>query len=367
MSSAPAGRRAAFHLLDSTGHRVLQWRSAPAALQGPGSLLIVSAGATESERAAGPRADKDPRSSTHYRTFLESGGRILADARASSWLANSVGIELEGSTFAEPRAEAVLRTPGGEEWSARLEDSEGLPRSVGGAAGVPLLVDQDGSPFAALYAVGAGSLLLVHDAGIWRNDRIREADHAYMLLALAGLAGGNRTVLFDDFVLGVYEPPGALHMLFFGRAAPLGWSLALFAFLGLATVRKAWRFKRDPRAESEVNPFLRVRSGAQLLERARRPAQIADRLRSGVKARLVRRLRVHGDEDEALARLLAAHATSESEAQRWAEMLHGELPSSRKDLERWALELNTIEHAVEDSLRRDTQVGAGFTPRWKHG
>src|SRR5690606_34476759 len=96
-----------------------------------------------------------------------------------------------------PSAFEALRSPAGETFRTDLESCLGLPRYVDGEPGIALLEDSANRPFAALYPVGSGALLLVGDTDLWRNKSIASSDHAYLLLALVGMLGGDRTVLFD--------------------------------------------------------------------------------------------------------------------------------------------------------------------------
>lgn len=370
LSSEPLGRRAAWQLLQNTGHRVLSWQQAPGNLAEVDALLLVGEDIAEVEAAAGERSELDPRSGAHYLRFMEYGGRAIVDVRAAQWLRDQVGLDVDSSRFEAPSAFAPLTSPAGEEFRVDLESSLGLPRTVEGEAGTVLLAGVEGRPFAMLYPVGDGALLLVGDTDLWRNAEIGKQDHAYLLLALVGMLGGERTVLFDEFARGVHSPPGFLSMTFGGRVAPFGWTLLLWVALCVTASIWTWRFPRDPRTRDEVHPFLRVQAGARLLDRARRPVDVAARLRAGVLTRLARRLHRSGDGAEVSERLLALsvdRAPDSATSEGWREALSGKLPTRRSELNTWAAELLEIERAVEASLRRETHGGAGRSPRKRHG
>ena len=370
LSSESLGRRAAWQLLQNAGHRVLSWQQAPGNLAEVDALLLVGEDVAEVEAATGERSELDPRSGAHYLRFMEYGGRAIVDVRAAKWLQDEVGLELGSERFDAPSAFAPLTSPAGEEFQVDLESSLGLPRTVEGERGTVLLAGAEGMPFAALYPVGDGALLLVGDTDLWRNDAIAKQDHAYLLLALVGMLGGERTVLFDEFARGVHSPPGFLSMTFRGRVAPFGWTLLLWIALSVTASIWSWPFPRDPRARDEVHPFLRVQAGARLLDRARRPVDVASRLRTLVLTRLARRLHHSVEGAEVSERLLALsvdRAPDAATAERWRVALSGELPKHRKALNTWAAELLEIERMVEASLRRETHGGAGAGPRKRHG
>jgi uncharacterized protein DUF4350 len=370
LSTEPSGRRAAWQLLQDSGHRVLSWQQAPGDLVAMDALLLIGEDVAEADSAAGERSVLDPRSGTHYLDFMLSGGRAIADVRASKWLENEVGLEISDERFDEPSEFEQLRNPAGERFAVNLESNLRLPRRVNGVAGTNLLEGTQERPFAALYPVGDGALLLVGDTDIWRNEHIAEQDHAYLLLALVGMIGGERTVLFDEFARGFHSPPGFISMTFRGRVAPFGWTLLLWVSLCIAASIWIWRFPRDPRAKDEVHPFLRVQSGARLLERARRPVDIAERLRALVLTRIGRRLHRQPATEDGAERVLALaldRAPDATTNEGWREVLDGELPVRRKQLDTWAAQLLEIERAVEASLRRETHGGAGRSPRKQHG
>ncbi|MCA8980243.1 MAG: hypothetical protein H6831_04225 [Planctomycetes bacterium] len=365
LSSEDEGRRAAWQLLQDAGHRVLSWQQAPGSLAQVDALLLVGEDVVESEAATGERSERDPRSGAHYLHFMESGGRAIVDVRAADWLRDEVGLDVDEDRFDAPTPFASLESRAGEPFDANLESCLGLPRTVDGDPGTVVLAGAEGEPFATLYPVGDGALLLVGDTDLWRNSAIGQRDHAYLLLALVGMVGGDRTVLFDEFARGVHSPPGFLSITFRGRVAPLGWTLLLWITLSVTASIWAWRFPRDPRTRDEVHPFLRVQSGARLLDRARRPVDVAERLRAGVLKRLARRL--HREEvdgrSERLLALSVDRAPDAGSSARWNEVLSGKLPTRRKELNDWAAELLEIERAVEASLRRETHAGAGRNPR----
>jgi len=370
LSTEPVGRRAAWQLLQDNGHRVLSWQQAPGDLRELDALLIVGEDVSFSKSAAGDRSVLDPRNGAHYLNFMDAGGRAIVDVRAAKWLENEVGLDLGDDRFDAPSEFEPLRSPAGKAFEVNLESTLGLPRTVDGESGTFLLEGTEGRPFAALYPVGEGALLLIGDTDLWRNQAIAEKDHAYLLLALVGMLGGDRTVMFDEFARGVHAPPGFISMTFRGRVAPFGWTLLLWIALAITASVWVWRFPRDPRAKDEVHPFLRVQSGALLLERARRPVDVAARLRALVLTRLGRRLHrqtATEGESERLLALAVDRAPDAEVGERWREVLSGALPVNRKQLDTWAAQLLEIERAVEASLRRETHGGAGRSPRKQHG
>lgn len=370
LSSKATGRRAAYQLLQDNGHRVIAWQQAPGDLANVEGLLLVGEDVKTSGEASTDRGSDDPRSGEHYREFMESGGRAIVDAHAREWLTDQVGLELSEAKFGAPATSGEVLSPAGEAFAIDSYQVARLPCFVDGLPGTSLISADDGRPFAALYPVGEGALLLVGDTELWRNSSIARADHAYLLIALVGMIGGERTVMFDEYARGRFSPPGFISMTFRGRVAPFGWTLLLWLALMITASIWTWRFPRDPRAKDDVHPFQRVRSGARLLERARRPVDIAARLRAAVMTRLARRFRRPEAGEFAADQLLTlavSRADSVEIGQVWREALAGRLPVERKPLEHWAAQLLEIERAVDDSLRRESQGGVGRSPREQHG
>lgn len=394
-SMSAGGWRGALLLLESYGHRVISWRQAPASLAELDTLLFVhdarmSSFASVLQDAAdgdddassdydewmesvvhdetrSARSEVDPRHLSHYRAYFDAGGRALVGLEAEEWLTEGVGLEFSAARFPSPDPASPLSTPAGEELVADFDHEARLPRRVDRVSGEVLLADASGAPFAALYELSGGSLVLVTDASIWRNEELRELDHAFLLVSLVGLVGGDRTVLFDDFAIGVHEPHGLMHMMFVGRGAPLGWSLALLILFVFAAVAPARRFPRDPAAASEVNPYLRVLSLANLYDRARSRKAVGSRLRHAVIGRLRERLRVREWDPEAVIHAAANRAPDEATAREWASTLSTDPAGGYDDLERRADGWREIERAVERSLRRETREGVGPRPRKTHG
>jgi len=367
LSVDPKGRLAALQLLQDSGRHVVPWKQAPLHLAEMDALLLIGEDVELQSSASGERSSLDPRSGRHYHDFLTAGGRAIIDVRAIDWLRSEVGLDIGEARHPSPDTFQPLHAPSGEELDANLESTVGLPITVEGEAGEVLLADRDGAPFASLFAVGSGALLLVGDTDLWRNEHLAEEDHAYLLLALTGMLGGNRTILFDEFSRGYYAPPGFLSLSLSGRMAPLGWALLLWMALASTAVVWTWRFARDPRQQDTIHPFTRVSAGAHLLDRARGPVIVAGRLRTGVLKLLAHRLRLGPEESDNVADATLRRAPDQQAAERWREVLTAKLPSKQAPLENWAQELRTIERAVEASLRRDSRRGAGPQSRTKHG
>lgn len=391
MSYSAHGRRGAFLLLESYGHRVLSWRQAPASLADLDSLLVVQEarfgfasdlpsedeGEDEDELDAfdvfpedevvTPESPADPRHLSHYREFLDGGGRALVGLSVEEWLREGVGVEWDDDRFAAPRANDALYTPAGEALRADFEAERGLPRRVEGADAVVLLEDGDGAPFAALYELSRGSLVIVADTRVWTNERLREADHAFLLVSLVGLIADDRVVLFDDFALGDHDPHGLMHLLFVGRGAPVGWSVLLLIVVAVGAFAPARRFPRDPAPTADVNPYTRVLSVASLLERARGRVELGSRLRAAIVRRMGERLRVRERDEDAILEVLARRAPTAAVAEEWTTALRTEPVGGARELEQCAERWRAIERAVEDSLRRETREGAGPRPRTADG
>jgi len=376
-SSEPAGRRAALLLLQALERAPAAWTRAPVALPRGGHLLWMPGapkaltedgdGDGEGGVSAGERESPlllDPRHPWHYARFVEEGGTLVLPAGEGAFLEPFLDLDVALPASETSAGPIEIVAPDGE----RLE-IEGLAlfaATVDERLGELGLCDSGRSVALALCA-GRGRLVLLADDSFLADDRIGERDHALLLVRLIEeLARGGR-VLFDEFALGRWRPPGKLEL----ALAPgvRGVTLHLAALLALLLWFQAWvrEFPRDPEPWTRAGPLVRARSQARLLQRARRYDLLSDMLRRGVLARAAGRARLYAPGRQPVGRAqrldlagrLARHCGGADRSSAWREVLVQRTVLGPRALERLARDLERVEAALEERTGMGRRGGAG--------
>lgn len=281
-------------------------------------------------------AEHHPR---HYARFVHQGGTLLAPASEAmlKWLAESAEIEavaairrgelpfeedpeegeedvelaseLESEEFrwlgargaVEP-LDLVWRESAGltvdVEQALRVGRDAVEPqvflRSVSATSAERETLTDPGEARGVILPLGAGQVVLLSDFDVFDNQNLDAYDHAVLALRLArrfaGGATGTTPILFDEYSLGGWTPPGTTGLLVGGT---LGWITFHLALLVLFLVwRRAWAgpFARDPERLEGLAPLERTRAEGALVLRALRIDLLAADLFDGVFGRLERRL-----------------------------------------------------------------------------
>jgi hypothetical protein len=282
-------------LLGRAGHDVVQERATPhRATLGPGDTAVVLDPPfvlREDERA--------------LRSFLLSGGRLIASPGGSGWLRRVVprGPTDGGSGTAlahplapvpEVRGVTVVATAGDNAWA----DAHGA---------LPALGDADSSVLAVARA-GSGRALLLADPSPLQNAFLGRADNARFAAALAGAP--NRRVVFFEAYHGYGRGTGL-------SAVPGNWQFAFALGAAAVLVFMLARGRRLGPAEDEARPFAPARREyvdalAATLARTRDPRAALAPVRDELRTRVARRgaLRSDASEDDlaqAAARLGLPH------------------------------------------------------------
>jgi hypothetical protein len=300
-STEPGGRRALFLVLEGLGFAPRAWHQAPIALPDGGATLWLSTaprwaemgGSTESDGGSACTELQDPRHPANYGRFVRGGGTLVAPARPGvlAWLRDSAGLEVplwHGLISGQPVGQLTLDT--GELLSVDLtsEASESGGRAEDWH---DLALDEEGRAFAASCSLGEGRVLLLASDDFLTNGELDQPGRGLLAVRLAEVATGGGALLFDEYALGDWRPPSSVGLLTAPGLRELSWNLLLLLLLALVLVAWPREFPRDP-AEAPMDPRVRSKAGARLLERAGRSDLLARELRLGVLRRLARRWRL---------------------------------------------------------------------------
>jgi hypothetical protein len=357
VSPAPGGRRALFELLGELGLRPAVWRRAPSALpEGRGLVWAAAApepGTPGDEEDAGGSNTADPRHPLHYARFVEEGGTLVLPAAEHGFLEEVLAeplpdIECTALDGEEPswltvRGERLrVRSP----WRLEVADGTTNERVAVECA------DEQGRAHAVAVGVGRGRLVLLADDAFLDNEAIGELDHALWAVRLAEGLGAGDPVLFDEYALGAWAPPGRLALALGPRARAV--TLHVLVWLALALWASAWsrEFPRDPRHSPRHSPLARARSQARLFERAGRYDLLAERLHTGVLEAAARRagLAPSAGGDRSLLDAVAARLEARGLRIPPAARTDPRTVRTERELERLASGLDHLEAALEDDV-----------------
>jgi len=301
LSTEPAGLRAAFLLLEGLGFPVASWDEAPSHLAGAGDLLVL--GRVPEAPDLGPTPPEPPTPTTpnggpaiarsrdprHYRRFVEAGGTLVL-----------FGIDQEGlerlvlqMDWPEPEDDVLLERADsfveradiqgtGLTVAAKVDDHIDATRLPGASV---LVCDEDGQALGVELELGPGRVLLFTlPLETFDNAALDEANALFLVRLFEALPRAER-ILFDEYVLGGWEPTSALVLAFSPRAALF--SAHLLALLALLVWRAAWSgpFARDPEPLAAVSALARAEGAGALLASAGRWGLLARELRRGFLAR----------------------------------------------------------------------------------
>ncbi|HED66489.1 MAG TPA: hypothetical protein ENJ09_13165 [Planctomycetes bacterium] len=341
LSRGPNGRDLALLLLNEMGFRARAFRGAPGELPDGGALLFLEApppdiGLPEKDGSRSSRS-RDP---LHYRRFVEGGGTLVvaSGGEMSEFLERTLGIAMGGGvdrSGEKPTGTQPAILPDGDRLALSWHPEARFATPSPTEPFEVVLADPGGDPLAVRIALpewnGGGVLVFAQDLSFLDNDRIGNGDNALLLVRLAETYAGDRPILFDEYVLGGWQPPSLL-ALAFGRTA-LPFSAHALLLLLVLIVRAAWvrAFPRDPEPLAGVSALARARGVASLLADAGRWGLLAEFLRRGVLrefAGRVRGLRVEdrptGDELRALLAEVLPNADG-VERERWVALFEAEV------------------------------------------
>lgn len=362
-SREAGGRRAAASLLDALGHPTEMWSGAPGSLPtGPGVLWLPGVPRPAGEEGTRPAGElHDP---AHYRAHARRGAALVLPAEgAEELLTDELGLgRARGLARAtvEPRDVEELALLGGAPLRVALPDVALWDPTRLPTAFEPIVRAPDGSAFAVELAVGKGRVVVLADDRFLDNDAIATADHALLLVRLVEELARGAPVRFDEYALGAWRPTSKTELALGPRMFWLTVNGVLLALL--VTWRHAWArsFPRDPEALEVLSPLVRARSGAALLERARRFDVLAERLAAGVlrqAARTVRLPPAPAADGPALLEAVGGALGTPDELAAWRAELFGRDVRRPADLERVARALDAIEERAEAAAAR-THAGA---------
>jgi Domain of unknown function (DUF4350) len=273
------GLAAYAELLSRLGHPVSRLRVAPSdTTLDPSSTLVL----------LDPGAEVAPADIAALRSFVSSGGRLIAGGEDSEGLASA----LAGARVAwEPVGPRVVRAVGVAGARKVVTSGDGSYRCPGGRR------------FVLVCVAGGGRVRLLADSSPLTNARLVQADNAVFGAALVGRSA--RPVVFAETVHGFSAATGLAAL-----PAAGWWAVALLLLAGIVYLVARW-----PRLGPAVEPdevaapprreHVEALAGALASTRDRRPA--AARLRAASRAIVTRRAGLEPDASgERLARAGAA-------------------------------------------------------------
>ncbi len=322
LSTGPEGRRAAFLALRSLGFAPEAFDRTPSELPRAAALLVLARRPELSGSIPAPGEERGDRSELDdrlartlhgahfYRRFVDEGGVLLAPASAEvlAWLAEDWDLarlpvdeilEPEDSArdvaavFARPGLAALAGGPApaavpestpadapSVDDRARAPHSARVPFAVAWDGVRPfarsavardevLLELASGEPAAVRLTLGRGALVLLPDVDFLANEALGEADHGLLLVRLIETVAPSERLLFDEYALGGWRPPGPLAVAFSPRTRGAAWHLAALALATLWALAWVREFARDPLAIEPRSALVRAQAEASLMQRAR--------------------------------------------------------------------------------------------------
>lgn len=296
-SYTSGGRRAVFLLLEELGFAPRAWHRAPLALAGDDQVLWISqppGSELRSERDDQATLEDptlaDPRHPWNYGLFVREGGTLVVPTSDSmlEWLRDVADLDVppwHGLSDEDEVQQLVLDT--GEtidvELDLRAGDEQGDP-----ADWHDLVTDPDGEAFAAWCELGEGRVVLLASDGFLSNEGVQRAQNSVLVVRLVQSLDRGGELLFDEYALGYWRPLSTFGLLATPGLREVTWHLILLVLCVLVFSSWTREFPRDPDPVA-MNPRLRAKAGARLLERTRRYDLLARELRLGILRRLARR------------------------------------------------------------------------------
>jgi hypothetical protein len=319
-STADAGRRGFFLLLQELGYEPVEWRRAPGELPRGEHLLYlpewpVPWAPGKADENAEPQPNLLPSHGLeHYRDFVEQGGTLIAPLSEDmvDFLKDDLGLaDAEGLVFRKngKREQRRVRLESGETLELSLDLALVLQPFPAGSPWRELwMLEKDQGEVGAEYLVaaelplGAGRVVLLSEDKFLDNSEIGKAQHALAGVRLVEQLGRGGGLYFDEYCLGLWEPESALALSASPRVFLL--SAHALALLALFVWARAFAraFPRDPPPLAATSPLERAEALARLWKSSGRSEAAARALRRAAGARHVRK--ATAGELESLARSL---------------------------------------------------------------
>jgi len=270
-ATAESGLAAYATLLQQQGRSTVQLRTpVTAGLSSSATLVVLDP------------ENLGPRETDAMRSFVRSGGRLVAGGASPYWLEDVMddpptwsldGDVSPGVLVPAPELDGVdhVRAAGTGSWS-------------NAGASLPVLGDGDGS-LLTVASIGLGRLVLFADSSPLQNALLDSNDNAALALAVAGEP--DRPVVFAEAAHGYGRATGV-------GALPPRWRWAFAGLMLAAVVMMVARGRRlgPPEEATRALPPARreyARSLAAILERTRSPGDAAVAVQEAAHRRIVQR------------------------------------------------------------------------------
>ncbi len=324
-SYMPDGRAGVYHVLDRLAFEPQAWVQAPQFLPNSGGVLWMPAVPVEGHGVPPQReldASQDPRNPELYGEFVRAGGSLILPYSPSglAWLRESCSlivpdwqptertetfeVSLDSgetlSVHSEPsgptdRDESVADVPEADQEAGEQQVEEATESTLVEYEIDPLsewfdfAIDREDRAFISWSSQGYGRVVLLAGDGWLLNSALDQEDNAILLVRLAEALRGPSPFLFDEFALGLWVPRTKLDLVASPSLLPVTVQLFLVALVFVLLYAWVREFHRDPK-RPRLDPRLRVQAQVAWLQRAGRYDILAQDLRQGVLARMLRRL-----------------------------------------------------------------------------
>ncbi|MBS1850379.1 MAG: DUF4350 domain-containing protein [Acidobacteria bacterium] len=275
-SATSSGAKAAYLLLQESGYHVARWEQSPLKIEGGKNKLLVLA---EPFRFANEEEEKS------LKTFLQSGGRILATGLyASFFLPESYAHTDQLQSIVRRKYNGLTPSP----ITAAAPQITLVPKAYWESrSSAVALYGADGKAVVVRYPYGEGEVIWWASATPLTNSGLKEPGNLEFLLACIGDKSSTE-ILWDEYFHGYGRdlPPEKEHPL-------LGWMFVQFAVLGAAIVftfsRRSGPLRPLP-AEVRTSPLEFVETLGGLYQHARASSVAVDVFYQRFQYRLTQRL-----------------------------------------------------------------------------
>ena len=278
------GRAAALFLSRELGWRARPYERPPGRLD-EGAVLWLSALPFHEGEVAGRYREEQlgpAHSPQAYLRFVEQGGTLVLPVVEGS---RELVVEHLGFRFL---ASLMDDAPAGESRAMDLRGPWAETLRVGWGSARPfaeleldarhevLIEDPSGQPLALRCSRGSGALVLLADDRFLDNASLSNEQNALLFVRLLESLAPGRTLLFDEYALGSWNPQSPLGLAFGERF--LAVSMQALLLLTVFLWRHAWvsEFPREQHQIEAVSPLARARALVSLYERAGRRAWLAE-------------------------------------------------------------------------------------------